>query len=242
VQIGECKSDEEMFVELARRMKLAVCTEPVKDVLNAQLKAGGLDVTFDELKERGFIKVPFKYRKFEDSGFNTPTRKIELYATQFERLGYDPLPSYQEPPESPFATPEIAKDYPLVLTTGARISHFFNSEHRQIENLRKAHRFPLVEINPQTAERFGIANGDWVWIETRRGRIRQKAKLTSGIDPRVIHAEHGWWYPEQPGPDYGVWTSNVNLLTDNQPPYDPAMGTYQLRALLCRIERALVAA
>lgn len=242
VQIGECKSDEEMFVELARRMKLAVCIEPVKDVLNAQLKAGGLDVTFDELKERGFIKVPFKYRKFEDSGFNTPTRKIELYATQFERLGYDPLPSYQEPPESPLATPEIAKDYPLVLTTGARISHFFNSEHRQIENLRKAHRFPLVEINPQTAEQFGIANGDWVWIETRRGRIRQKAKLTSGIDPRVIHAEHGWWYPEQPGPDYGVWTSNVNLLTDNQPPYDPAMGTYQLRALLCRIGRALVAA
>jgi anaerobic selenocysteine-containing dehydrogenase len=238
VQIGECKSDEEMFVELARRMKLAVCIEPVKDVLNAQLKAGGLDVTFDELKERGFIKVPFKYRKFENGGFKTPTGKIELYATQFERLGYDPLPSYQEPPESPLATPEIAKDYPLVLTTGARISHFFNSEHRQIENLRKAHRYPIVEINPQTAEQFGIANGDWVWIETRRGRIRQKAKLTSGIDPRVIHAEHGWWYPEQPGPDYGVWTSNVNVLTDNQPPYDPAMGTYQLRALLCRIERA----
>jgi anaerobic selenocysteine-containing dehydrogenase len=237
VQIGECKSDEEMFVELARRMKLTVCTEPVKDVLNAQLKAGGLNVTFDELKERGFIKVPMKYRKFEDGGFNTPTRKIELYATRLERLGYDPLPSYQEPPESPLATPAIAKDYPLVLTTGGRISQFFNSEHRQIENLRKAHRYPIVEVHPETAARFGIAAGDWVWIETRRGRMRQKAKLTTGIDPRVIHAEHGWWYPEEPGPDYGVWTSNVNLLTDNQPPYDPAMGTYQLRALLCRIER-----
>ncbi len=35
-----------------------------------------------------------------------------------------------------------------------------------------------------------------------------------------------------------MWTSNVNLLTDNQPPYDPAMGTYQLRALLCRVEPA----
>jgi anaerobic selenocysteine-containing dehydrogenase len=239
VQIGECKSDEEMFVELARRMKLPVCTEPVKDVLNAQLKAGGLEVTFDELKERGFIKVPFKYRKFESGGFKTPTGKIELYATRFEQLGYDPLPSYREPPESPLATPEIAKDYPLVLITGARISHFFNSEHRQIENLRKAHRFPIVEIHPQTASRFGIANGDWVWIETRRGRIRQKAKLTDGIDPRVIHVEHGWWYPEQPGPEYGVWTSNANMLTDNQPPYDPAMGTYQLRGLLCRIERML---
>jgi len=30
----------------------------------------------------------------------------------------------------------------------------------------------------------------------------------------------------------------VNMLTDNQPPYDPAMGTYQLRALLCRVSPA----
>ena len=238
VQVGECKSDEEIFVELARRMKLEACTEPVQDVLNAQLKAGGLGITFDQLKTRGFIKVPFKYRKYENGGFNTPTGKIELYATRFEALGYDPLPSYREPPESPLATPEIAKEYPLVLTTGARISHFFNSEHRQIENLRKAHRYPLAEIHPQTAAQFGIANGDWMWIETRRGRIRQKAKLTTGIDPRVVHAEHGWWYPEEEAPNYGVWTSNVNVLTDNQPPYDPAMGTYQLRGLLCRVESA----
>jgi anaerobic selenocysteine-containing dehydrogenase len=76
-----------------------------------------------------------------------------------------------------------------------------------------------------------------MWIETRRGRIRQKAKVTAGIDPRVIHVEHGWWFPEEPAPDYGVWRSNANLLTDNQPPYDPAMGTYQLRALLCRVAR-----
>lgn len=242
VQVGECKSDEEVFVALARRMKLGLCTESVKDVLDAQLKAGGLDITFDELKQRGFIKVPFKYRKYENGGFKTPTGKIELYSTRLEQMGYDPLPSYREPPESPLATPEIAKDYPLVLTTGARIAHFFNSEHRQIETLRKAHRYPIVEIHPQTAAPLGIENGDWVVIETRRGRIRQKAKLTSGIDPRVVHAEHGWWYPEISDPEHGVWRSNVNVLTDNQPPYDPAMGTYQLRGLLCRIERATASA
>jgi len=73
-----------------------------------------------------------------------------------------------------------------------------------------------------------------MWIETRRGRIRQRARLTTGIDPRVVHVEHGWWFPEEEGPEYGVWKSNANVLTDNQPPYDPQMGTYQLRALLCR--------
>jgi anaerobic selenocysteine-containing dehydrogenase len=235
VQIGECRSDEEIFVALAQRMKLELCTEPVQDVLDAQLAAGGLGVTFDELKRTGFVKVPFRYRKFEENGFRTPTGKIELYSTRLEQLGYAPLPSYEEPPESPISRPDVAADYPLVLTTGARISFYFNSEHRQLAKLRKAHPDPLAEIHPRTAAAHGIRNGEWMWIETRRGRMRQRAKFTAGIDPRVIAAQHGWWFPEEPAPDYGVWKSNVNLLTDNQPPYDPAMGTYQLRALLCRV-------
>jgi anaerobic selenocysteine-containing dehydrogenase len=235
VRIGECKSDEEIFVELARRMRLPVGTEAVEDVLNAQLKAGGLDISFDELKQKGWVQPPLRYRKYEDGGFKTPTGKIELYSTRFEEMGYAPLPYYEEPPESPDARPDVARDFPLVLTTGARIPYFFNSEHRQIEKLRKAHRYPVVEIHPDTAARYSIKNGEWMWIETRRGRIKQRAKVTTGIDPRVIAAQHGWWFPDEPAPEYGVWKSNVNLLTDNQPPYDPAMGTYQLRALLCRV-------
>ena len=238
VRIGECMSDEEIFVELARRMELPVGTEFVEEVLNSQLARGGLDITFAQLKEKGSVTVPFKYRKYEDGGFKTPTGRIELYSTRFEEMGYAPLPFYEEPPESPISRPEVAEDYPLVLTTGARIPYFFNSEHRQIKNLRKAHRHPTAEIHPETAARYGITKNDWMWIETKRGRIRQRARLTTGIDPRVIAAEHGWWFPEEPAPEYGVWRSNVNLLTDNQPPYDPAMGTYQLRALLCRVARA----
>jgi len=190
------------------------------------------------LKERGSITVPFTYRKYEDHGFKTPTGKIELYSTRFEEMGYAPLPTYAEPPESPLSRPDLVADYPLVLTTGARIPYFFNSEHRQIDKLRKAHREPVADIHPDTAQRYGIRNRDWMWIETRRGRIKQRARVTTGIDPRVIAAEHGWWFPDEPAPEYGVWKSNVNLLTDNAPPYDPAMGTYQLRALLCRVSKA----
>jgi anaerobic selenocysteine-containing dehydrogenase len=238
VRIGECKSDEEMFVELARRMKLPVGTEAVEDVLDAQLASGSVGLTFDEIKQRGFVKMPFRYRKFEDGGFKTPTGKIELYSTRLEAMGYAPLPYYEEPPESPVSAPEVARDYPFVLTSGGRIPFYFNSEHRQLDKLRRARRYPLAEIHPETAARHGIKNGDWMWIETRRGKMRQKAKLTTGIDPRVIHVEHGWWFPEDASPDHGIWKSNANLLTDNQPPYDPAMGTYQLRGLLCRVAAA----
>ncbi len=234
VQIGECRADEEIFIDLARRMNLPVGTEPLDDVLASQL-AAGCGIGLAELREKGFHKVPMRYRKYLERGFATPTGKIELYATRLEAMGYDPLPSWHEPPESPVSAPDVAKDFPLVLTSGARIPFFFNSEHRQIRNLRKAHPDPIVEIHPDTAAPLGIANGDWVWIETRRGKIRQKARVTDEIDPRVVHVEHGWWFPEEEGPEHGVWTSNANLLTSNEPPYDPAMGTYQLRALLCRI-------
>ena len=105
--------------------------------------------------------------------------------------------------------------------------------------LRKAHPDPLVEIHPEPAAPLGIKNGDWVWIETLRGKIRQRAKVTTDVDPKVIHVEHGWWFPEEAGPEHGIWKSNANMLTRNGPPYDPAMGTYHLRGLLCRIAPVL---
>ncbi len=238
VQVGECRQDEEIMGELARRMKLPAGTETLRDVIDGQLQAQ-LGIDFEELVRRGFARVPQRYRKYEEiGGFLTPSRKVELRSSRLEALGYDPLPRYEEPPESPLATPDVARDYPLVLTTGARIPFFFNSEFRQLPTLRRAHPEPRVEIHPETAAPLGIADGDEVTVATRRGAIRQRARLTPNIHPSVVHAEHGWWFPEEPGPEHGVWRSNANLLTTNEPPYDPAMGTYSLRALLCRVERA----
>ncbi len=149
-------------------------------------------------------------------------------------------PIYEEPPESPISAPEVAADYPLVLTTGARISYFFNSEHRQIEKLRKAHRDPIAEIHPDTAAR-NSASRTATGCGSRRGaaacgrsaqadrrhrsaRHRRRARLVVSRSSRRRTTACG--------------RPNVNLLTDNQPPYDPAMGTYQLRALLCRVSKA----
>lgn len=235
VSMWECRQDEEVFIELARRLNLDVGIEPLIDLYDAQLKP--LGITFDELKKKGFVSVPIRYKKFEERGFSTPSGKVELYSSIMEKYGYDPLPYYQEPPESPLSTPDLMEAYPLILTTGGRTPYYFHSEYRQIPSLREKHPEPLVEINPKTAEHYHIREGKWVWIETVRGRIRQRAKLTHGIDPRVVHIEHGWWFPEEAGPEYGIWNSNANVLTSDAPPYDPAMGTYQLRALLCRIYR-----
>jgi anaerobic selenocysteine-containing dehydrogenase len=233
VNMWECRQDEEVFIELARKLNLDMGTESLMDLYDAQLKP--LGITFDELKKKGFVSVPIRYKKFEERGFSTPSGKVELYSSIMEKYGYDPLPYYQEPPEGPLRTPDLMEAYPLILTTGGRTPYYFHSEYRQIPSLREKHPEPLVEINPKTAAHHHIREGEWVWIETLRGRIRQRAKLTHGIDPRVVHIEHGWWFPEEAGPEHGIWNSNANVLTSDAPPYDPAMGTYQLRALLCKI-------
>ena len=81
----------------------------------------------------------------------TPTGKVELYSTIFEGCGLDPLPYFEEPPESPVSTPELTEEFPLVLTTGARVRAYFHSEHRQVQSLRKMNPDPLMEIHPDTA-------------------------------------------------------------------------------------------
>jgi anaerobic selenocysteine-containing dehydrogenase len=105
--------------------------------------------------------------------------------------------------------------------------------------LREINPDPIVEIHPQAAEKHDIKDGDWVFIESPRGRIKQKAKLTTGIDPRVVAIQHGWWFPEIKTPDHGWNKSNSNIITDNDPKgYDVAMGATNLRVLMCRIYAA----
>jgi len=235
VQTGQCRQDEEIMIDLAQKLNLPGSNQSLQDIMDFRLEP--LDLTFEGLKNKIYIFPSHEYGKFEKNGFRTPSKKVELYCKALERLGYDPLPSYREPPESPVSRPDMIREFPYVLTTGGRRVEFFHSEHRQVRSLRKRRPDPTVEIHPITADRHGITNGDWVLVSSPRGKINMKAVLTEDIRREVINVDHGWWFPEMNGPDFGVWESNANLLTSNAPPYDPAFGSYQLRGLLCKIEK-----
>jgi len=235
VQVGECRSDHEMLNDLAHRVGQGDhWWDDFEQALDWILEP--MDITWQDFKKMDYLRGEVIHQKYKFKGFSTPSRKFELYATLLEQWGYDPLPQYREPPESPYSTPERFKDYPYILITGRRSPGFFHTENRQIPWLRELHRDPIVEIHPRAANKEGITEGQWVVIESPRGKIRQRAKLFEGMDARVVSAEHGWWFPEKKGPGYGWDESNINILTDNAyDTCDPAMGATNVRTLLCRI-------
>ncbi len=234
IEVEECWSDHKIIIELAKRLGLRQAFwDSVEEYLDYVLAPSGMK--WKEFAEVGFLQAPLRYRKYEEEGFKTPSGKVELYSSILESWGFDPLPSYVEPPETPYSRPDLAEKYPLILTTGARSPYFFHSEYRQLSSLRELQPDPQVEIHPETAAALDIKDGDWVWIEAPRGRIKQRAKLTRGIHPKVVSAQHGWWFPEEPGPEHGCFKSNVNVLTSSDPPFDPCVGASILNSLLCRV-------
>ena len=200
------------------------------------LKPSG--ITFDEFREVQVLGAMREYRHHERGGFNTRSGKVELYSSYLEECGYDPLPTYREPPETSISEPDLADEYSLILTT-RKPAVFRQSNFRQIKSLRDERPDPIININPETARKLGIEDGDWVYIENRRGRITQRAEFTDNLHPRVVVADHGWWYPEK-GIDnlHGCMESNVNVLTNSNPPYSPEMGTPTLRGMFCKVYKA----
>ncbi len=187
-----------------------------------------------------YLQTEPKFRKYETEGFKSESGKLDFYLHKYEEWGYDPLPNYVEPPESPEREREFVEKYPLVLITGARVFNFFGSEHRQSDYLRRGHPDPLVEIHPDTAKTRDIADGDWVTIASPRGKVRFRAKVTDGIDPRVVSAEFGWWFPEKDRTDgQEQLSSNINVLTNDAGPLDPGMGATNLKGLMCQVEKAV---
>ncbi len=241
VQVGQCKSDEDFFLELSEKMGLDYGAKSQREILDGILAELGnrrpeyAGIDFDMFRQMGWIAPKREYYRYRTHGFRTETGKFELYSSRLARAGADPLPDWQEIPESPVSRPDLLAEYPLILTTGSRTEPYFISNNRQIKSLRKLHPFPLVSMHPDTGKQYGIAEGDWVYIETLRGRITQKARFLAEMDRDVVSCEMGWWYPEAGAPEYGWKESNVNILTVGDGPHDPIGGAYQLRALLCKI-------
>jgi len=244
--VGEARNDYIILAGLAKALGYGDrYPQSEGEMLEFVFPAGG-SISLEQLKSKPEgISIPSppmiyeKYkagllRKDKKPGFETPSGKFELSSNLLKKYGYDSLPLYQEPTEGPIGSPDLAKEFPLVLTTGTRTQSAFRSQHLNIPGLLKLQDKPNILIHPEDAEKRWIQDGDRVWVRTKRGRVPFYAKVTERIVKGVIEANMGGGGPLQPQ----EWKeANVNELTDLEN-CDPISGFPVFKALLCEVERA----
>ena len=226
---GECRSDTWMLNELAKRLGLATdFWEDDEEAFDDWLAPS--KVSFEELKTRRTL-LPRVESGWKD--LPTPSGKVEILCERLSEVNISPLPLWREVS----AMRELSPEFPLLMTNGKE-EIFMNTGYKQIVALRAMKPEPIVQMNPETARAAGLADGDEVFIETCQGKIRQRLALEPTLDPRVVNASFGWWFPEDPSGDYGRTRSNINMLTYDAGPHDPAAGCMQIRGVPCRVYKA----
>jgi anaerobic selenocysteine-containing dehydrogenase len=248
---GEARPDTDIIFDLADRLGLGAQFWNGDIDASYRQQLGPTGVTLEQLRAApAGLRVPLRTRHAKHAetdatgnprGFATPSRKIELYSQTFLDHHYAPLPDFVEPQMGPVARPDLAARFPLVLTS-AKPTLFCQTQHRALPSLRKRAAYPEVQLHSGAAQRRGIANGDWVAIETPDGSVRARAQYNDELDPRVVIGEHGWWQAcgEIGAPGYDPFSSagaNLNLVIGRSV-LDPVSGTASHRSYLCEIRRA----
>jgi anaerobic selenocysteine-containing dehydrogenase len=241
--IGEARSGFTFLTELAKRLgygDLFPATE--EERIRFAFKDGPISLADLKAHPEGtrYDAGQVKYRKYAKGllrsdgkeGFNTPSAKIELVSSLLQQYGYDGLPVYVEPMEGPLGSPELFERYPLVLNTGARLQSAFRSQHLNIPGLLKLQPRPQVLINPVDAKARGISDANRVWVESPRGKVGVRAKVTDDVMAGQVELNVGGGSPIQ----VEEWRdANANFVTDFEN-RDPISGFPVYKALLCEVK------
>jgi anaerobic selenocysteine-containing dehydrogenase len=171
--------------------------------------------------------APPAFKRYETKGFPTPSGKMEFTSKVLEKHsdvpGHVALPVYAEPKLSGVSTPEVAEKFPLVLNTGSRLPMFIHSRTFRLPWPRSLRRQATADINPATALRLGIDQGNHIELSTPQGSIEVLANLTELAHPETVHMFHD--YPE----------ADVNALLAGDY-LDPISGFPGYRASLCAVK------
>jgi anaerobic selenocysteine-containing dehydrogenase len=227
--LGQSYSEWRFVTELAHRLGLAdqFPWESEEAFVSFMVEPSGL--SFDYLlneKPEGDYYAQKRYEIGEDL-FRTPSGKIEIYSETLHKEGFDPLPSFLEPERGPVrGEQKFLEKFPLILSVGNRNIYYTHSQQRQVPHLKKRYPEPLTEIGPDTAQRFGIENGDVIFVETNTGQVRMKVLVDERVAEGVVLVPHGW-----------AGDANGNLLTDVTC-REPIMGYPDQKSLQCRIRKA----
>ena len=194
VTVGEALPDTQIMIRLGRALGFdeEFPTEEIDYYIDEDLGPSG--ITAAQLRENphGISFGSIEYEKFKRAGFRAPGGKANIYSEVLAENGFDPLPSWIEPSESPRARPDLASEYPCVLFTGRSGPMYVHEQRRTIPWLREMQPEPYLWLNSAWARELGIENGEVVEVSSPRGSIRVKAEPTPIIRRGWLYVPGGW--------------------------------------------------
>jgi anaerobic selenocysteine-containing dehydrogenase len=204
--LGECRSNTQVFRQLAERMGLAdsrlfesdeALMEQAIDWSHPRLQGITIDRLNRETSAR--LNVPAEWAPFAEGNFPTPSGKCEFYSETEKSRGRDPLPDYVPPREGPISNPALARTYPLAFISPPA-HHFLNSTFSaQPVFVRREGGEPALTIHPDDARARGIVDGQMVMTFNDRGSFVAKADVSDGARPGVVVGLSIWWAKLCPG-------------------------------------------
>lgn len=227
--LGECRSDEEIILDLGSRLGLdRHFFESVDAALDAKL--AGLGLTWEQFKGIGYLPNVKRYRKYRESGFPTRSGRVNLSHKGLVSMGYKALPDFKPPPEP-------SPEFPYIMTS-AHSSRFYNTEYHQLPTTTRGQSGPRVTMNPRTAEQDDLRDGEQVELYTRTSGpgVRMSVKISDAVEPGIVMADAGWWYPEEPHAS-GALASSINRVT-SRARTDEHMGSASMRGIPIGIRRS----
>jgi formate dehydrogenase alpha subunit len=208
---GEARPDWVILAELLRRLGLPAEYSSPREIMAeiTSVTPQYAGITYERLEEKGL--------QWPVPSADHPGTPI-LHRDKFTRgLGKFHVVHYSPPAEPP------DEEYPFLFTTGRLLFHYHAVLTRRSRGLEEACPEPGAEIHPDDAAALGVADGDFVELVSRRGRVRVKAKVTDRVPRGVVFMS------------FHFREAVANLLTVSA--LDPVSKIPELKTCAVRIEK-----
>lgn len=199
--LGECRSNTELFSELAQSMGFPeeCFRQTVDEMIDAALwsddprRPARLEgLTRERLEREGHVRLNLPegpFLPFAEGNFPTPSGKAELYNERLAAQGLDPVVNFVPPAESRHT--DQARKFPLEFLS-RKADNFLNTSFANLNSMQKLEQPEILELNSADAQRRGIQEGDWVRVFNERGEVRLRAHVNGAVQTGVVAALLGW--------------------------------------------------
>jgi len=233
---GEAQGVFALWKGLAARMGLEQHFPWATEMDLLDHRVAGLGISFNAFADKHPYHLDgLSFRKYESTGFATPSGKVELASSILADLGFDALPYWREDPEHD-------PDWPLQLFTGVREDPYFQTGQRHVPALRARAPKPLMYLSGKDAAAYNLSDGDWAIVETKTGNARMAVVIRDDMPEGLVRIPHGWWLPEVAEGDgtlSAAWDHADAQLCPDEPDFlDVEQGIPHLKGIPCRVRAA----